>query len=135
MKLRHLQIAFVLSGVSAFAATEAMPAEHQAQPRWLALDNAEAKSEGGAKVARQTDESYLASGTNVGHDTYTFTVRAPVTGMTAVKLEAIADASLVRSGPGRASNGNFALSTIEMSVAPPAGAVVKAKFVKALLKS
>ena len=106
--------------------------ERPAKPQWLVLDGADAKSEGGATFTRQADGSFLASGTSAEHDTYTFTAPLPVAGITAVKLEALADASLVKSGPGRATNGNFALSTFELTVAPPGGAAVAAKFVKAL---
>ncbi len=106
--------------------------ERPPPPQWLTLDNAEAKSEGGATFTRQPDGSFLASGKNVEHDTYTFTAQLPAVGITAVKLEALADPSLVKSGPGRAANGNFALSTIELSFTPPGGAAVAAKFVKAL---
>ena len=106
--------------------------ERPVPPQWLTLDSAEAKSEGGATFTRQADGSFLASGTNAEHDTYTFTAPLPAAGITAVKLEALADASLVKSGPGRAENGNFALSTLELSVTPPGGAAVAAKFVKAL---
>ncbi len=105
--------------------------ERPAKPQWLVLDSAEAKSEGGATFTRQPDGSFLASGKSAEHDTYTFTAPLPAAGITAVKLEALADASLVKSGPGRAANGNFALSTFELSVTPPGGAAVAAKFVKA----
>ncbi len=99
---------------------------------WLTLDKAEAKSEGGATFTRQPDGSFLASGKNAEFDTYTFTTPVPIAGITGVKLEALADASLAQRGPGRAANGNFALGTFELSVAPAAGAAVKAKFGKAL---
>ena len=90
--------------------------ERPAAPQWLAIENAEAKSEGGATFTKQADGSFLATGTNADNDTYTFTVTAPAAGITAVKLEALADKSLAKSGPGRADNGNFALSTFELSV-------------------
>ena len=89
--------------------------ERPAAPQWLVLENAEAKSAGGATFTKQADGSFLATGTNADNDTYTFTVTAPAAGITAVKLEALADKSLAKSGPGRAENGNFALSTFELS--------------------
>ena len=90
--------------------------ERPAAPQWLVIENAEAKSAGGATFTKQADGSFLATGTNADNDTYTFTVTAPAAGITAVRLEALADKSLVKSGPGRADNGNFALSTFELSV-------------------
>ncbi|MEI6534165.1 MAG: DUF1553 domain-containing protein, partial [Verrucomicrobiaceae bacterium] len=103
-----------------------------APAQWLTLDKAEAKSEGGATLTPQADGSFLASGTKPEFDTYTFTTPLPATAITGVKLEALADASLVKQGPGRAENGNFALGNIEMTVVPPGGSAKKAKFVKAL---
>jgi cytochrome c553 len=82
---------------------------------------------GRATFTKQPDGSFLASGTSVEHDTYTFTVPAPIAGITAVKLDALADKSFVKSGPGRADNGNFALSNFELSVGGQ-----PAKFVRAL---
>ncbi|MCE9608883.1 MAG: PSD1 and planctomycete cytochrome C domain-containing protein [Chthoniobacter sp.] len=99
---------------------------------WLTLDKAVAKSEGGATLTPQADGSFLASGAKPELDTYTFTAPLPATAITGVKLEALADASLVKQGPGRAENGNFALSGFELTVTPPGGAAVAAKFVKAL---
>jgi mono/diheme cytochrome c family protein len=101
--------------------------ERPQPPKWLVLDGAEAKSVGGATLAKQADGSFLASGANVDNDTYTFTVPSPVGGITAVKIEALADKSLVKRGPGRASNGNFALSMLELSAGGQ-----PAKFVRAL---
>jgi hypothetical protein len=86
-------------------------------PKWLVLDSAGAKSAGGATFAKQADGSFLASGANVDNDTYTFAAPAPEGGITAVKIEALADKSLAKSGPGRAGNGNFALSMLELSAA------------------
>ena len=37
-------------------------------------------------------------------------MQTDLTGITAIRLEALADPSLVKGGPGRATNGNFALS-------------------------
>ncbi len=87
-------------------------------PTWLLLDAASTKSEGGATFKRQEDYSYLVEGTNASHDIYTFTVNTPLTGINAVRLEALADPSLPKNGPGRAANGNFALSDFQVWAAP-----------------
>lgn len=87
-------------------------------PQWLVLEPVSFVSEGGATLTRQDDGSYLASGTNAASDTYTFVAHTPLTGITAIRLEALADASLVKMGPGRAANGNFALSDFRLTVAP-----------------
>jgi hypothetical protein len=43
------------------------------------------------------------------------------TGISAIRLEALADPSLVKGGPGRAGNGNFALSDFRLTIAPLSG--------------
>jgi len=91
------------------------------QPKWLVLDPTSAKSSGGATMTRQPDGSYLVSGTRPQHDVYTFTAPAPLTGITAIKLEALADPSLVKGGPGRADNGNFALSDFSVTATDAKG--------------
>ena len=100
-------------------------------PHWLVLEEVQAKSKGGANFTRQSDGSHLVTGKNVEHDTYTFTVPAPIGGITAVRLDALADPSLVKGGPGRASNGNFALTEFTLTVAAPGVPAAPAKFSKA----
>jgi Protein of unknown function (DUF1549)/Protein of unknown function (DUF1553)/Planctomycete cytochrome C len=102
------------------------------EPRWWTLDGADAKSAGGATFKKQADGSFLATGKSPDNDTHTFTVAAPTTMLTAVKLEALADKSLVKSGPGRAGNGNFALSTFELTITPPGGQPQPVKFASAI---
>ena len=88
-------------------------------PVWHRLEHLEIQSAGGASFAPRGDGSYLASGPNAEHDTYTITALAPLAGVTAIKLEALADPSFVKGGPGRAENGNFALSDFRVQVANP----------------
>jgi len=91
------------------------------QPRWVILDFAESKAASKATFKRQEDGSYLVSGENPNQETFTFTATTPNTRITAVKLEALADKSLTKSGPGRADNGNFALTTFKVAAAPLKG--------------
>jgi hypothetical protein len=93
-------------------------------PKWLLVET-EAKSQGGATFRRLEDGSQLAEGAKPANDTYTLVVRTQAKGITAVRLEALAHASLVKNGPGRASNGNFALSNFTVSAAPLAGGEAK----------
>jgi mono/diheme cytochrome c family protein len=88
------------------------------QPRWLILEPVSFKSKGGATLTRLEDASYLVSGTNPASDTYTVVAHTPLQGITAVRLEALAHPSMVKGGPGRASNGNFALSDFRLTVTP-----------------
>src|SRR5262249_12372174 len=83
-------------------------------PEWLLVDVQSSKSDGGAAFARQDDGSYLVSGKNADHDIYTLVVHTKRAGITSVRVEALADPSLPKSGPGRAANGNFALSDFQL---------------------
>jgi hypothetical protein len=95
-------------------------AEKKVSP-WSVVEPSSYKSAGGATFTALPDGSLLASGTNAGLDTYTFAVRTKLTGITAVRLEALAHPSMVRGGPGRAGNGNFALSDFKLTAAPLSG--------------
>jgi hypothetical protein len=97
-------------------------ADHKTvSPRWLTLDLRTLRSEGGATLTKQEDGSILATGKNPTHEAFTFTARTNQRGLTAVRLEALSHASLVKGGPGRAVNGNFALSDFRVSAAPLSG--------------
>jgi hypothetical protein len=88
---------------------------------WLILDPVSATSKEGATFTKLPDNSLLAGGKNGKFDTYTFVVHTDQTGIRAVRLEALADPSLVKGGPGRAANGNFDLTDFRLSIAPKAG--------------
>jgi mono/diheme cytochrome c family protein len=88
---------------------------------WNTLAFTSAKSEGGATLTSQPDGSLLASGTNPDFDTYTFVATTHLTRLTAVRLEALAHPSFVKGGPGRAGNGNFALTDFRITAAPLGG--------------
>ncbi|HVR74158.1 MAG TPA: DUF1553 domain-containing protein, partial [Planctomycetota bacterium] len=88
---------------------------------WTILDVAESKSEGGAAFTKLEDGSLLASGKNATHDTHTFVAHTEGKRITHVRLEALPDPSLVKGGPGRAKNGNFALTSFLVTAAPRSG--------------
>jgi cytochrome c553 len=92
--------------------------ERPAPPKWIVLDMESAKSTGGATMTKQDDGSYLVTGTRPQHDTYIFTAKTTLQGITAIKLEALSHPSLVKGGPGRADNGNFALSDFSVTATP-----------------
>lgn len=72
----------------------------------------------GAMLTRQSDGSILVSGNNPPTDGYTIVTRTYLGGITAFRLEALPDPSLPSGGPGRAGNGNFALSLFAVDCAP-----------------
>ncbi len=63
----------------------------------------------------QPDGSWLAKGNPPNKDTLTWSAQLVPGKWMGVRLEALSDASLPRKGPGRAPNGNFVLSYIDVT--------------------
>jgi hypothetical protein len=84
-------------------------------PAWVILDVSDAKSQGGASFTPQSDGSLLVGGKDVDNDVYTLQARTTLKGITTIRLETLADDSLPRRGPGRADNGNFALTDFRVT--------------------
>lgn len=93
-----------------FAAAEA--SIDLASFRWIVAMPEKSTSSGGATITPQTDGSQLLSGKNPDHETLTFTLNTDLTGITGLRIEALAHPSLKKGGPGRADNGNFCLSDL-----------------------
>ncbi len=87
-------------------------------PSWTVLQPDVLKSAAGATLTKQPDGSVLASGKNQGPETYTFTAKTDLTGITGFRLEVLTDTSLPGRGPGRATNGNFVLNDFKVTAAP-----------------
>ena len=85
---------------------------------WTPLEPVGFVSAGGATLTKQKDGSVLAGGENPSPDTYTITAITELVGITAIRLEGLPDESLPANGPGRAVNGNFALTEFRVSAAP-----------------
>ncbi len=100
---------------------QAQATNHPPDPVWIILDPVEVISKGGATFVNEEDGSVLAGGTNPDFDTYTLVCRTRLRDITAVRIEALADPSLVKGGPGRAENGNFDLTNVRVTAAPFAG--------------
>jgi WD40 repeat protein/serine/threonine protein kinase len=81
---------------------------------WTVLKPIEMKSERGATLTLQGDDSILASGTNASGDLYTITAVSDLDRVAGVRLEALPDPSLPRKGPGRHPSGNFQLSAFRL---------------------
>jgi hypothetical protein len=89
---------------------------------WRVLDVESAASTWGATLTTLEDGSVLASGDNPDQDVYEFVYRTDQTDLRLLRLEALAHESLPYAGAGRADNGNFVLSEIEVeasSIADP----------------
>ncbi len=87
------------------------------QNKWTALEPVKLQSTGGATMKLLDDKSVLASGAAEEHDVYVITAKTDLKKITAVRVEALPDASLPKGGPGRDPYGNFLLTGIEVEVA------------------
>jgi mono/diheme cytochrome c family protein len=95
------------------------------QNKWTTLDPIKLESNeggGGATLKKLDDKSVLACGAAPERDVYVITAKTDLKNITAVRVEALPDASLPKGGPGRDPYGNFLLTGIEVEVASPDGA-------------
>jgi cytochrome c553 len=76
----------------------------------------EVRATSGASFARLEDGSLLVSGENPAQDDYTIKSKFAMRGATALRLDAFADPGLRAKGPGRAENGNFVLTGVEVKL-------------------
>ncbi len=81
--------------------------------RWQSLEVVSAASDGKATFTQQDDGSLVVSGSNPPRDDYTVTLTTEQSNIAALRLEALADPSLPKSGPGRRADGLFYLSEVE----------------------
>ena len=88
-----------------------------AQKVWTTLVPAKLSTVGGTTLTRQSDDAVLASGTNPRAETYLVEGTTAVSGITAIRLEAIPHVKLPRGGPGRDAYGNFFLTAVEVEAA------------------
>ena len=95
---------------------------------WKMLKPSGVTTANGSVGKLQADGSILFSGQpRPDKDTYTLTFEAEVDGVTAVRLDLLADPSLPKHGPGRHDNGNCHLTEFKLSVAPASGGAVRSR--------
>ena len=94
------------------------PSDTQPKAGWMILDHLQAKSLDGSTFSKQTDGSFIVGGKNPVNDRWVLTAQLQTTGLNAIRIEALTDKSMKRNGPGRANNGNFALSDIRVFATP-----------------
>ena len=86
---------------------------------WIVLNPGSFISANGATLTKLGDFSILASGLSPEFDTYTISAQTTLTGITGIRLEALADPSLPFGGPGRQpENGNFVLAEFQVDITP-----------------
>ncbi len=109
---------------AAFVAWEA--AQQAAIAAWQPLETVTATSEAGATLNVQEDRSLLASGDAADKDNYRVVAKLPPGRVSALRIEAISDATLPGNGPGRAEKGNFVLSGLRLEWINQEGATPRA---------
>lgn len=91
----------------------------QATTHWLYLDAIEAKGKlPKGSLQKQPDASVLALGKPEKNETYTIVVQTMQKKIKAFRIEALADKSLPKMGPGRGPDGNFVLSEVSIQAEP-----------------
>ncbi len=89
---------------------------------WSVLEITDATSTNNSTLRSLDDGSVLAEGENPATETYDLVARTDATNLRLLRLEALTHESLPFAGAGRAENGNFVLSEIEVhasSIADP----------------
>lgn len=81
---------------------------------WHVLTPKRVDADGGVILTSRADGSIVASGPNPGETVYTIEGRTLLPSITAVRVEALPDSSLPKSGPGRDPYGNFQINGIEI---------------------
>ena len=86
---------------------------------WTVLTGATISGTGGETFTVLGDNSILVSGNNPATTVYHVSFTGSFNGITGIRLEALSDASLPFSGPGRQANGNFTLTEITLGATTP----------------
>ncbi len=89
----------------------------ESQSIWTALTPHVAASPGGSNLHVQDDDSLFVDGTSAQQERYVIATFTPLTGITGLRLEVMADDRLPAKGPGRAPNGNFVLNELSVYAA------------------
>jgi hypothetical protein len=100
------------------AAQAKWESETVAKNQWQPLEYTALVARFGSKLTKQPDGAILSEGLNPPQEVYNITAKSKLKNITAFKLEVIADDN---KGPGRADDGNFVLSDLEVYAAPAGG--------------
>jgi mono/diheme cytochrome c family protein len=83
---------------------------------WTPLVPSHAAATNGVTLSKLEDGSLLASGPNAKLTSYDVTADTPLEAITGVRLEALPDPSLPRSGPGRDAYGHFRVTGLRVEI-------------------
>jgi hypothetical protein len=98
-------------------------------PGWVEGELLEARSEGGATLARQDDGSILVGGPSPETDAHVLRLRSDEVGITALRVDALPDATSPLGGPGRSAAAAFVLTGFEAEAASVADPETRKKIV------
>ncbi len=87
--------------------------------RWMPLDAKELKATNGSKLVKEADGSIRVEGENK-QGVVTIVAETDLTDITGLRLEVLPGEKLPSKGPGRAGDGNFVLTELELAAAPKA---------------
>jgi hypothetical protein len=87
--------------------------------RWQVLEPKSTSATNNAVLTKEADGSIVASGPN-GNGVVMVVADTELTGITGFRLEVLTDSRLPKKGPGRADDGNFVLTEIELTAGPAA---------------
>jgi mono/diheme cytochrome c family protein len=90
----------------------------EADRSWTALAPVHASATNGVTLTTLEDGSLLASGPNPSLTSYVVDLDSPLEAITGLRLEALPDPSLPKSGPGRDGYGHFRVTGIHADIAP-----------------
>ncbi|MFI5184315.1 MAG: DUF1549 and DUF1553 domain-containing protein, partial [Vicinamibacteria bacterium] len=93
-------------------------------PAWVPLDPTRLASVSGSTLEKGPDHAVIVQGENPAKETYTVVFGGPLAGVTAFRLEALADDALPEKGPGRSSSGNFVLTRFGVATGATGGTPV-----------
>ena len=88
---------------------------------WAILEPKSLTATGVASLTKEADGSITVGGINT-KGVLTFVAETDLTDITGVRLEVLADGRLPSKGPGRAPDGNFVLTELQLAAAPKATA-------------
>ena len=101
------------SGLTMNQLQQAPPIEN----KWSVVVPGKMTSKGNADFNIKEDKSVLLTGPNIPNDMYELVLNSDEKTISAIRIEALRDASTVNGGAGRGSNGNFVLSEVEIEAA------------------
>ncbi|HWD40633.1 MAG TPA: PSD1 and planctomycete cytochrome C domain-containing protein [Fimbriimonas sp.] len=81
---------------------------------WDVMKPEKASAQNGATLKVADDGTITASGANPDRENYDLSLGTSKSELRGLRLEALTDPSFVNNGPGRADNGNFVLTNIEL---------------------